>query len=73
MDFANKVAAGWFRNYLSGGPTFPIQRRSRGPARRYLYQTLRRAKLDLGVVGSKGSLSDYWNWALPEDEEIANA
>ena len=36
-------------------------------------QTLRRAKFDLGVVSKKESISGCWNWALPENEELANA
>ena len=36
-------------------------------------RTLRRAKFDLGVVSTKESISGCWNWALPENEELANA
>ncbi|HTZ57830.1 MAG TPA: AAA family ATPase [Acidobacteriaceae bacterium] len=68
-----KLAAGWLREYLSAGQRSQYNVETAAQRDGICIRTLRRAKFDLGVVSTKESMSGCWNWALPEDQEPANA
>ena len=68
-----KLAVGWLRDYLRGGQRSQYNVETAAQRDGICIRTLRRAKFDLGVVSTKESISGCWNWALPENEELANA
>ena len=68
-----KLAAGWLRDYLRAGQRSQYNVETAAQRDGICIRTLRRAKFDLGVVSTKESISGCWNWALPENEELANA
>ena len=68
-----KLAVGWLRDYLRGGQRSQYNVETAAQRDGMCIRTLRRAKFDLGVVSTKESISGCWNWALPENEELANA
>lgn len=68
-----KLAVAWLRDYPRAGQRSQYNVETAAQRDGICIRPLRRAKFDLGVVSTKESISGCWNWALPENEELANA